>query len=56
MVKHRWKFVGETKYAKVYVDHSFNMTKIETFKYIYYHDGIYPYHNPDYNRKFRRGK
>ena len=50
-----WKFVGETPYATIFVNYTKKKTKVVTFKYTYYHDGIYPYHNPDYHKKFVNG-
>ena len=54
MVSHRWKYIGETDKATIHVDYRTNTTKIETLKYIYYHKGIYPFHNPDYTRKYKK--
>ena len=56
MVTHRWKYIGETDKAKIFVDYRASTTKIETFKYTYFHKGIYPFHNPDYTKKYRKPK
>lgn len=51
---HNWKYVGETKFAKIWIDHKANITKIETIKYIYYHKGLYPFQNPDPVKKIKK--
>lgn len=54
MVSHRWKFIGKTENATIFVDYRLNMTKIKAKQGTYYHDGIYPFHNPVAKRRFRR--
>ena len=50
----RWKYITKTDYATVYVDYGHRMTKMETLKYTYYHNGIYPVHNPEYTKRLRK--
>lgn len=54
MVTYRWKYIGSTEYSRVFVDHRLKMTKVEGKRFIYYHKGIYPFHNPEYTRRFVR--
>jgi hypothetical protein len=54
MVSNRWKYVGKTEYATIYIDYKSKTTKIVTNKHIYFHNGIYPSHNPDYTRRFKK--
>jgi hypothetical protein len=49
-----YKLVGKSEYAIIYVDYDKNLTKIVGNKYIYLHKGIYPYHNPEYIRRYKR--
>lgn len=53
-MRHRWKYVGRTRNANVYVDYSQRKTKIVTEQYEYIHDGIYPFHDYDNRRRYRR--
>lgn len=53
MVRHRWKYVGATDKARIYVDTSAKKTKIITAQYTYIHNGIYPFHDYDGRRRFR---
>lgn len=50
-MRHRWKFIGQTKYAKIYVDYRNNKTRIVGRTLEYIHDGIYPYHDPEPMRR-----
>lgn len=54
MVTHKWKYIGKTNNSKIFVDYRHDITKIETIKYVYYHDGIYPYHNPDFKKRYKK--
>lgn len=54
MVRHRWKKVGETQYANIYVDYNKKKTKIVTSKFTYIHEGVYPFHNYDSVKRYRR--
>ena len=54
MVKNNWKWAGESDYATVYVDYRKRKTKVVTRKNIYIHEGVYPFHNPDYSRRMKR--
>ena len=50
----RYTYITQTKNACVYVDYKKRKTKIVGNKYIYFHSGIFPYHEPQYYRKLKR--
>lgn len=52
MTRHRWVHIGSTGLSDIFVDYSKRKTKVVSNRYIYIHDGIYPYHDPDYSRRF----
>ena len=54
MVRHNWKKVGTTQYANIYVDYARKKTKIETTKYVYVHEGVYPFHNYDAVKRYKK--
>jgi len=54
MTRHNWTHIGKTLQSDIWVDYRARKTKITTPKYIYVHDGIYPYHEPMYTKKYVR--
>lgn len=54
MVTNRWKFIGKTNNAEIFVDYGQRKTKIVTNGWVYIHNGIYPFHNYDSTRRFKR--
>jgi hypothetical protein len=54
MVNYRWRFSGKTEHAMIYVDYNRKMTKIVGKDYIYYHKGLFPFHRPEYTKRYRR--
>lgn len=54
MVRYRWRYVGKTDKATIFVDYNQRKTKIVTFKNTYIHNGIYPFHDYDKRRRYHK--
>jgi len=56
MSNHTWKYVGSTANARIFVDYYRHKTRIETKSAIYFHNGIYPFHDSDIIKKINKGR
>lgn len=54
MTMHNWKFYQKSRNSVIYVDFQKQKTKIVGSKFIYIYDGIFPYIDPEWTKRYKK--